>query len=146
MAQDMVFVNKLLTEVFRTGLAEVVEDGKPVMQTKLPADPTEELPLIVARSGAGSELDARFGADFATVIVDVYADNSTGTGEDVAQKWASWARNELLAAWEWQRTFPSGHVSSFESTNSPANVDDAKMPDQVTRYLATYRIGVRPPP
>lgn len=137
-----VYVNKLLTQIIGPALALEDPVGRPVLQTKLPADVLTNLPLIVAKGTPGSEIDPRFGADTAIVQVDVYAADS----EDLAQKWAAWVRDLLFDTYKNQTVFAAGYVSHFETVVVPWELPDSYVPDNVVRYLAEYRLNVRPAP
>jgi hypothetical protein len=136
-----VYMNQLLTQIIRPALLLEPADGRPTMQTKMPADVLASLPLIVAKGTAGSEIDPRFGADAVVAQVDVYA-----AGETEAQKWAAWVRDLLVECWEKQTVFDAGYISYLTTVVVPWELPDSFVPDGVVRYLAEYRLNVRPKP
>lgn len=137
-----VYVNKLLTQVFRPALAaaDPIDGVKPTMVTRFPANVLEVAPIIIAKGTPGSERDARFGADSVTVQIDVYA-----LDEDTAQAWAAWCRDILRDAWLQQTVYGEGHISSFVNGVIPWRFPDSAMPDGVERYTAEYTLGVKTP-
>jgi hypothetical protein len=136
-----VFVNMLLTQIIRPALLAEDPDGRPEFMTKFPASVLDHLPLIVGKGTPGSEIDPRFGADSVVVQFDVYAND-----EVEAQKWAAWVRDLLVDCWEKQTVFDAGYVSYFSTVVVPWELPDSTVPDGVVRYLAEYRINVRPKP
>lgn len=137
-----VYVNKLLTQIIRPSLlvAPTFEGVRPSYVTKQPANVADVLPIIVGKGVAGSELDPRFGADFASAQFDVYAG-----GEDAAHHWSQWLRNRLWSAYNPGEVFTDGYISSFETLSTPFEFPDSSMPSDIVRYTSEYRLGVRPP-
>ena len=134
-----VFVNKLIREILEPPLA-LEDTPKPTLSTKFPADLTAVVPIIVGRATTGSELDPRFGADFAVLQFDVYAADET-----TAQEWSAWVRDEVFEAYRTQTVYGQGHLSSFNTDQVPHRFPDQTIPDNLSRYMSQYRVGVKPP-
>lgn len=139
MVLTFVDTDKLLTEIVRPPLA-ALPDPKPAFETRFPADLDDRLPLIVGKMSAGSELDPRFGADFASCQFDVYARDRAD-----AVKWSNWLRGVLYTAYYKQTVYDEGHLSSFQTLTIPYRFPDNTIPEGTVRYLSEYRLGVKPP-
>ena len=135
-----VFATLLVRQIIDPAL-ELEVGPKPTMATKFPADLANVLPIIIGKSTAGSELDPRFGADFAVLQFDVYAADETE-----AQKWCAWCRDQVFSAYTKQTEYEEGHLTSFTTDQVPSRFPDNTLPADIERYMTQLRVGVKPPP
>ncbi|MFF4607930.1 hypothetical protein ACFY12_34985 [Streptomyces sp. NPDC001339] len=99
------------------------------------------LPFVLARPVGGAAVDMRF---LARAVVDV---QTWAESDRTAENLAVAARTALVVAWRAQTVVPAvGSIGFLAERKAPVLLPDARTPDGVYRYQATYELTVRPAP
>lgn len=141
MARFVVDIDDVLVGLLRLGLGPSIK-----IMSRIPDRIPDFVPLVVAhRAGGGSDVPNFYDEPLfrvqSWVAPTVEQPDARRGGSDLADA----ARGALWWAYRNQTVVPGkGHIVSYHESQGPLEVGDPNLPSY-GRFVATYRIKVRPP-